>query len=161
MSKTRESSLWGWLAGARPVLGKRLQMTRMENMLGAGVPDVEAFLDREQFWLELKTASAPMRSATPLRFALAGREAQIEFMRHRWSLGGTALWLLQVGSGTERKLYLAPGDMGDYLRDGIVESVLAVRCVATGFFAKRCAPSEVLERARLCRENRNRKCTPN
>jgi len=158
---SRESSLWSWLAKARRALADDLHMERIENLLGAGTPDVEGFLRtthrgagfvlKSTFWLELKSSERPARSSTPIRFKLKGREAQIEFMRRRWELGGNAFWLLQVGSGPDRRLYLAPGDAGAQLLHGVTESELAVLCAHTGNFPKNVSPEAILKRVIECR----------
>lgn len=136
----RESGLWGWLSCARRSYGDALHIHRVENFLEAGTPDVEGYLElpdcRGQFWIELKSEERPARSSTPIRFKLKKREAQIEFMRKRWEMGANAFFLLQVGSGYDRSLFLAPGDLGPALRDGLTESDLAIHCCNTGFFPK-------------------------
>jgi hypothetical protein len=161
-----ESSLWTWLAKARVALGDALHMERVENLLGAGTPDVEGFVSfeplpypnerlpfRGQFHLELKSSERPVRPMTPVRFKLRNREKQIAFMRRRWELGGNAFFLLQVGSASERFLYLAPGDLGARLQAGITESDLALACLKTGVWSGRRDLSQVdiLKRSIQCR----------
>lgn len=163
----RETSLWSWLSQARTQLAPNvfgepaLHIQRIENLTGAGTPDVEGFVsaywngDSEnltehhgQFWLELKSHVRPARARTPIRFPLKGRDAQIEFMRRRWSMGGNAYWLLQVGEGADRVLYLAPGDVGAKLANGLTEAELAVECAVTGcVFPRRVKAGDVICRA--------------
>lgn len=175
----RESALWGWLSNARHHFGAALQMTRIENMIGSGTPDVEGFLQDKpkaersisttpwpaptyspsgQFWLELKSSERPARPATPVRFKLRDREHQIYFMRRRWQLGGNAFWLLQVGSGSRRRLFLAPGDAGAKLHAGMTEAELAALCCNTGIFSSetRFKPQDVLQRVIICRHRQQR-----
>lgn len=152
---TLESGLWSWLSKARLELGPALHMDRIENMLSAGTPDVEGQLNLTpwigQFWIELKSHERPVRRSTPIRFPLKRREAQIEFMRKRWEIGGNAFWLLQVGSGHERRLYLAAGDMGDMLKDGLTESELAVEVATYGALPPKLTPVDVLKWIVTCR----------
>jgi hypothetical protein len=150
----RESSLWKWLSKARLELPDKLQFERVENSLGAGFPDVDGFLaPHGAFQLELKSTERPARPATAIRFALRGREAQIAYMRKRWELGGNAFFLLQVGSAADRLLYLAPGNLGEKLKAGIVESALAAECVYTGIFNHPFSRQDILKRVTTCRLN--------
>jgi hypothetical protein len=161
----RESSLWNWLAKARFEFGDALQIQRIENSICAGTPDVEGFLSLPDhtrrtltklptegaFWLELKSEERPARPTTPIRFKLKGREAQIEFMRHRWELGGNAFWFLQVGSYAERRLFLIPGNDGKEIARGVTESELLALSCNCGFFEKRFSQVEILKRIIQCR----------
>jgi len=158
----RESQLWNWLSVARHQFTTSLQIYRIENLLGAGIPDVEGFLRLSdcsgQFWLELKSSERPKKKETPIRFRLEDRDAQILFMRRRWEMGGNAFFLLQVGSGrSDRSLFLAPGDLGDKLKAGLTESDLAIHCCNTGFFPT--VPGgfqkTILERVIKCRNFRS------
>lgn len=154
----RESSLWKWLAKARLELEDALHFQRIENAIAAGFPDVEGYLTTNDasgaFVIELKSQDRPARSSTPVRFKLKGRDKQIEFMETRWRLGGNAFWLLQVGSGPERRLYLAPGDLGPRLKTGLTESELAVECVTGSgmVFPKTVRPRDILESVITCRK---------
>lgn len=159
----RESSLWAWLSKARHDFGSTLHIQRIENFVGAGTPDVEGFLQTPemsgQFWLELKSIARPARATTPLRFPLKDRKEQVEFMRKRWEIGGNCFWLLQVGSGYDRVIYLAPGPLGEALRNGMIEAQLALACVDGGIFmnrgtaAKTFSAGEVLLRVISCRKS--------
>lgn len=164
---TLESNLWRWLSAARNELAPGLHMERVENLVGAGTPDVEGFLYcrntllvtspvRAQFWLELKSKERPARSSTPIRFPLEKRAAQIEFMRRRWELGGNAFWLLQIGSGAERRLYLAAGDLGERLKQGMSESEIAVEVATYGALSPKATPGEVILWAAQCRTKLSR-----
>lgn len=156
----RESQLWKNLSKARVEIGPTLHMHRIENMLGSGIPDVEFYLGPNtltpflnkpvtgQGWFELKSSVRPARLTTPIRFKLKGREAQIEWMRARWAVGGNAFWLLQVGEGHERRLFLIRGDMGDRLAGGVCESELALLSMDCGaMFDKRVSAAEIIRRS--------------
>lgn len=160
---TLERNLWSWLSGARRELGAALDINRVENGVMAGMPDVEGFLNMPdpggklrpsivgQFWLELKSKERPARGLTPIRFDLRKREAQIEWMRNRWNLGGNVFWLLQVGSGHERVLYLARGDFGDKLKAGVTEGELLAEVCQYGFLGDKKSPGEVIKWVVQCR----------
>lgn len=162
-----ESSLWNWLSKARVAFQDDLHMERVENLIAAGTPDVEGYVRfpgrdvvpgdrplpmRGAFQIELKSSARPVRPATPVRFKLRDREKQIAFMRRRWTIGGNAFFLLQVGEGAERSLYLAPGDLGAVLQGGIIEAALAVACLSTGVWSgSRISQSDILKRIIQCR----------
>jgi hypothetical protein len=176
----RESSLWKWLAKARDELRDRVDLRRVEDAIGAGFPDVDGYLrgvpdvavqfhskaereeyERESRWvfgfkLELKSEVRPARAATPIRFKVEKRAAQIEFMRKRYVMGEAAYFLLQVGEGADRMLYLAPGDCGARLKQGLTESELAVLCATENgmVFNKSFKPAAVIERIRTCYKRR-------
>jgi len=121
-----EANLWKWLRGAR-LHDDNLQMTRIENSVVAGMPDVEAailfaHLGCRQVWLELKAAARPGNRETPVRLKV--RTKQVEWMRKRWRLGGRAFFLVQVGSGAGRALYLLDGDCGQALKTGMTEDMM-------------------------------------
>jgi hypothetical protein len=123
----REKSLWSWLSGAikAPSLFERIDMNRIENAVMAGMPDVEGFVSGYgQFWLELKSSERPAKPSTPIRFKVKGREAQVEWLQKRWSLGGNAWLCLQVGSGGNRRLYLIPGCWAKKVYSGLTEDEL-------------------------------------
>ncbi len=166
----RESALWSSFSkSARKEIADCgiLHMERIENMLGAGTPDVEGFVKffgtsdapplRGQFAIELKSSERPAKNTTPVRFKLRGREAQIEWMRKRWELGGNAFFLLQVGSGHDRILYLAPGNMGEALKNGIIETAIAIACLETGVFTPPISAKDILHRVISCRRSPYRK----
>ena len=171
----RETSLWKWLSNARDVLRDRLDLRRVEDAIGAGFPDVDGFvqiMDRKRtacgndewdelhelfgFKIELKSEVRPAKASTPIRFALERRKAQIEFMRKRYAMGEAAYFLLQVGEGADRMLYLAPGDAGARLRAGMLESELAVLCATENgmVFDKKTKPATVIEGIWKCSKRR-------
>lgn len=152
----KESQLWKWLSAAGSF--GDLDMRRVEDMTGAGFPDVDGFFIDQGFKLELKSHVRPSRLATPIRFPLEKRHAQIAFMRRRYALGESAYFLLQVGEGADRRIYLAPGDAGDALRTGVNEAELAVLCATGGkglVFPKGVKPLEVINGVRTCSKRRH------
>lgn len=176
----RESSLWKWLSNARNDLRERVDLRRVEDAIGAGFPDVDGFLrgepdpavrfntaaEREEYerksrWtfgfkLELKSERRPARHTTPVRFALEKRKAQIEFMKRRYLMGEAAYFFVQVGESSDAMRYLAPGDAGAQLRDGMTEAELAVLCVTENgmVFDHKVKPATIIERIRICYKRR-------
>ena len=97
-------------------------MDRVENSTMKGMPDVEGHhRGRQQFWIELKSSERPVRSNTPVRFKVRDREAQVEWLTRRCSVGGLAWLLLQVGSGAQRRIYLIAGTHAPEVYNGVPE----------------------------------------
>lgn len=101
-----ESTLWDWTSQAKRVFGNLLHLCRIENLVGVGHADVEGCLEGVQFWLELKVAKRPARRATKLRFGSPLRESQVDWAKKRIAAGGRVWYLIQVGAGHERQVYL-------------------------------------------------------
>lgn len=121
---SREVQLWDALSKAKYVLRESLHMDRIENLVTPGMPDVEGYLHKMgQFWFELKSEERPTNSETPVRFKM--RPRQIEWLRHRWEIGGACFWLLQVGSGTRRRVYMLEGRHGAKIDFGLTEAQIA------------------------------------
>lgn len=156
---SRERALWAWLAKARFVYKSRLHMNRIENPAGPGMPDVEGYLAREitrsgsrqqyahvenggQFWIELKSAERPKRPETPVRFKV--RPRQIAWGLRRWAVGRCSWWLLQVGSGAERKIYLLPGDKGRDIARGMPEIDLGLWAVNDEYDGRKLKPEDIV-----------------
>jgi hypothetical protein len=95
--KAREGSLWQWLSRARLAFRERLDIERIENMLGSGHPDVRGTLAGDNFYIELKSVPRPTRKTT---IASTIRKEQAEWADRYIEAGGRAHYLLiQVGSG--------------------------------------------------------------
>lgn len=102
---------------------ERLDMRRVENLVGRGTPDVEGCWDGRQFWIELKGADRPGRRASPVRYDLT--RPQVLWHRRRWACGG-AVWLyLRVGRGVGIKRYLIPGCHSGLVEQCVTEDQLA------------------------------------
>lgn len=106
-----EKTQWQWLSNARRELGAALHMERIENMVGAGHPDVELCYAGVQAWIEQKVAKRPARKTTVLRFGSPLRDSQKEWAEKRIAAGGRVWYLIQVGSGHERQMYLIRGTL--------------------------------------------------
>lgn len=103
---TRENSLWKWL---RKILKDAtyknvLAMSRIENSVGLGTPDVEGVFMKKAFWIELKQAELPVRETTPIR-PKKFTDEQVHWLSKRWFLGTPTHVFIQIG--TER--FLIPG----------------------------------------------------
>jgi hypothetical protein len=117
----RENRLWGWLRKADGT--PRLMMERVENAITSGTPDVTGCFEGSHFWIELKSAPRPKRPTTPVRFPT--RTAQVEWHEDWWKAGCSCWWLVQVGHGHSRAIYMLPGHMGAKLHEGMTEVDLA------------------------------------
>lgn len=130
----RESQLWKWLSGARLAFRARLHICRVENPAHPGTPDVEGQLqDHGQFWFELKSGARPANPDGIVR--LPTRPKQCDWLRKRWSVGGCAYMLIQVGHGHDRAIYLIAGQMAHAVHAGVTERWMkrnAVHVVARG-----------------------------
>ncbi len=111
--KTLEKSLWRWLSGARRV---GFHLERVENTLSRSTPDVECSTGGGGFWIELKTAAAPKRKGTLVRFRF--QPGQSDWLIDRYTLDRGAWLLVQVGS----KRYLVAGLYARILEDGATEA---------------------------------------
>lgn len=132
MSGARESGLWKWLRKAEQVFRDLLDINRVENMLGSGMPDVEGTYCEYQFWIELKSTARPARDTTVVRFATRDREAQERWLKRRWKLAKNAWLLCQVGQAHKARRYLIPGIYAPTVYNGVVETDLAAIAVNQG-----------------------------
>ncbi len=120
-----ESNLWDWLAKARLVLGLDLDMRRVENAVGIGDPDVELCYKGAGADIELKAARRPAHLTTKLKFGSPMKDDQVEWAVARLRAGGAHGYLIQVGSGAERAIYLVHGNYGRHMLDfGVTEGWL-------------------------------------
>lgn len=116
-----EKSLWRWLSNDQWVKAqsrKVLQMNRVENVAGSGMPDVEGIYLKEQFWFELKVAGRPARGGNVDVKHM--RPKQVEWLHNRWLAGGNAWVLLRVKDA----LYLIPGKYSLQVKHGLTEDEL-------------------------------------
>ena len=65
---SREVALWGRIKDtAIPALikaGHKVDLQRLENLVGVGHPDVEGCIDSQQVWIELKSEARPVMPKT-------------------------------------------------------------------------------------------------
>lgn len=110
-----EKYLWQRLVRANKQLraaGFSVHACRLENSAGEGNPDVEACIEGNQIWIELKSCERPKRDTTMIRPRT--RESQSIWHRQRSEAGSKHHWvLIQVGEAREALLYLIPGDRYD------------------------------------------------
>ena len=124
----RESTLWSWLRKADNG-NPTLMLGRMENLVEVGRPDVDGIWRGVTFQLELKVAKRPSRRTTKLAWGSPVKDNQVEWILRRLAAGGAAAWLLQVGEGPERAVYLLHGAEGPWLINGVTESELRERAL--------------------------------
>lgn len=107
----RETALWQRCIPASKALrnsGHLIDLQRLENLVGAGHPDVEGCVDGAQVWIELKSCERPKRADTPIR--PKKRPSQEIWHRMRANAGCRCNWILiQVGEDRDGVLYLIPG----------------------------------------------------
>lgn len=120
-----EAGLWKSLSVVRNTLGGDLHIRRVENAVGMGDPDVEGCYRGNCFHIELKVAPRPARGLTGLRFGHDITNEQAEWHTARAEAGGRSFFLIQVGDGAERALYLVPGSLVGFLRSRPTEAEIA------------------------------------
>lgn len=108
-SKIDESNLWQWLVKDVKALRQRARITRIENAVDSGTPDVQGTLDGGSFWMELKAVARPALRDTCLLSRMNLKPEQISFLHKESQAGGLAWVLLQVGSAEDARRYLIPG----------------------------------------------------
>lgn len=119
-----ESNLWDWLAKARVPLRRDLHMRRVENAVSTGDPDVELCYRGHAGNLELKHAPRPARGGK-LHFGSPMKRDQVEWGLDRLAAGGAHGFLISVGKGAERAVYLIHGSYGPAMLDnGVTEDYL-------------------------------------
>lgn len=117
MTKTRETSLWGWLRDNTKQLRPKLHLQRIENICAEGTPDVNGFYGRE-FWVELKAVARTEMIDTGVDIE------QANWARRRDLAGGQSWFLIQVGSGSSARRYLIEGGYGHRLVNPVSEQAL-------------------------------------
>lgn len=109
----RESDLWRWLSTARLHFKRELHMTRVENAVAKGFPDVEGCLRGQQFFIELKCATVRKHGNLAFGHRITGEQAH--WLDRRFALSGHAWVLIQVGTGASATRYLVPGSLAPRL----------------------------------------------
>lgn len=97
-----------WQAIKNKLALPRDRMDRIENSLGSGYPDVNATIDAEDIWIELKAPAEPARPTTPLMMANGNHrllESQINWFCRQRQAGGIAFILVR----TNKRLLLVDG----------------------------------------------------
>ena len=90
-----EQSLWRWIKQAKLTLPS-LHMERVENSVGAGLPDVIGCYKWVPFFLELKCVwRLPKRASTPIDPKV--RPSQREWHMNWANAGGESWFLVQLG----------------------------------------------------------------
>lgn len=116
---TTERQLWerikeGW--------GKQIKLNggrieRVENAVGAGMPDVNLCFDGTECWVELKTAPGWGKKRPTFRVYRGLEPAQINWHLSQHRAGGKSLLIAQIG----KEVFAVDGkeaaDFNDYSRD--------------------------------------------
>ena len=74
--RKKEQRLWDSLKRNKP---PHIELERIENLVGEGIPDVLATAMRRMCWLELKAATLPARSTTRLLGPEGLRQSQLNW----------------------------------------------------------------------------------
>lgn len=105
-----EGRLWARIKSHRP---NDIWLQRLENGVGNGLPDVLAISRRAvHTWWELKYATIPARSSTPLINRKKIRQEQINW-NLKSSLYQVRSWIL-IGTDT-LEMYAVPGSMAEMI----------------------------------------------
>jgi hypothetical protein len=142
----RESALWVRIkkTGIKTLVnsGYAVHLTRIENAVGTGHPDVEGCINGGQTWIELKSEMRPKRIDTPVHLK-AWRESQSVWHKGRTDAGSRIHWvLIQVGEDNDALLYLIPGMYYDR-----VKALAEVELKALSVVPPKASISDVLIRA--------------
>ena len=90
-----ESALWRWLKQAKLTLPD-LHMERVENAVGAGLPDVIGCYNGQPFFVELNCVPRlPKRASTPIDPKVRG--SQWEWHMNWSGANGESFFLVQLG----------------------------------------------------------------
>lgn len=153
MGMRPESQFWQWLRPSGP-LKKQVHCERIEQAYTAGTPDVEFYWrGRGHGWIELKATERPKNPDTLVRPSMKNRAAQISFMRRRWDMGDNACFVIRVGHGLERMIYIFAGDAGTLLAAGMTEKDMQRTCLF--YFDKSGRPANVFEKVLTCHGSRS------
>jgi len=98
-------------------------MTRVENAVGPGWPDVEGMLVGTQFFIELKCAYRPVYANTEIQVKF--RPKQPPWHRRRLLAGARIFVLLQVGKDADACRYLISSQHIEDIKAGLLETDLA------------------------------------
>ena len=89
-----ESALWKRVRSGVLGVVARADLSRVENMVEAGMPDVNFCVDGVEGWVELKHCNAiPKRAGTPLFGDEGLRDSQIVWIYKRVKRGGR-VWIV-------------------------------------------------------------------
>jgi hypothetical protein len=105
---------------SKVVKGRR-RLDRVENVVLAGMPDVNGCFDGVEFWLEMKSPTEPKRKSTPL----FGSNHRVSQEQKNWFLrqlqaGGNAYFYVC----TDKRYLLLPGGLADRINEMTVEQLV-------------------------------------
>lgn len=92
-----ESNFWDRVRNGVKLVKPKAELDRVENMVMAGMPDVNFLIDLREGWMELKQIDKePARGGKV--FGDGGlRDAQVLWIHRRWKKGGNVHIVSQVG----------------------------------------------------------------
>ncbi len=124
-----------WQAVDKNMRKPRDRLTRIENSVLSGAPDVNGCLEGEDVWIELKAPTEPKRASTPVLKRSGNHPlllSQINWMAQQRQAGGIAFILLR----TDKHIFLVNGtkhadDINNWTVNDFLEKSMLVCPVPT------------------------------
>lgn len=111
-----EQKLWDAMRRACPPW---VWLERIENLVGAGIPDVRGIgIGGREGWIELKAVPMPRRESSMLLGAAGCRVSQVGWHLRQASFGGRSYVLVRAAG---HHLFLVPGRKADLINGWSVE----------------------------------------
>lgn len=105
-------------------LGSLLYLERIENLVGAGIPDLLVCWQGVVVFAELKAIECMPARRTSKVLGSKGLSVDQKNWHRDWNKhGGTSVVLISVGSKNRRDIYAVRGSMGDQVNDMTVEEM--------------------------------------
>jgi hypothetical protein len=103
--------------------GRRFRMTRVENVVAVGMPDVNLCINGHEHWIEIKAPTEPKRKSTPL----FGSNHRVEKEQANWMLdqlrnGGNGWFLI----ATDKRFIILHGSLHDEVNSMTVPELMTV-----------------------------------
>ena len=97
------------------------RLTRIENVVGVGTPDVNYCIEGTEGWIELKSPLEPKRDRTPLlKSQHKVSQEQKNFMLSQFNAGGNGYVLIC----TDKRWVLMGGGLADGLNEMTVQQLI-------------------------------------
>jgi hypothetical protein len=119
---TPEKRLWerlrdGWGLQIKQAGGR---IERVENAVGAGMPDVNGCLSGVEFWIELKVAPKWGVRRPTFRAHRGLEPAQINWLLSEYRAGGKSFVLAQI----DKEVFLVPGELAQTFNDFLADDFI-------------------------------------
>lgn len=112
MLRKTEQRLWDRMRRNAAALAPRLQLQRVENLVGVGLPDVLAICDGSVAWCELKAVeNYPARSTSQVLGTAKGLSVAQRNWHYEWYAHGGRSFVV-IGVGTS-EVFTIPGILAD------------------------------------------------